>query len=160
MGSSTGDVCGEGGCGVVRATVWFRAAAVLMLLFAVGHTYGFLAFRPDTAEGRAVWEAMNSVRFSAGSLTFSYGGFYTGFGLSISAFDLFSAWLAWTLGSMARAGERRASTIGWAMFALQCVGFVLSLRYFSIVPAVLSAVAALCFLLGSTLKQRSPAVLA
>jgi hypothetical protein len=149
MGRSTGDVCGEGGCGVVRATVWFRAAAVLMLLFAVGHTYGFLAFRPDTAEGRAVWEAMNSVRFSAGSSTFSYGGFYTGFGLSISAFDLFSAWLAWTLGSMARAGEMRARAIGLAMFVLECAGFGLSLRYFSVGPAVLSAVAAGCFLVGS-----------
>ncbi|NYF53783.1 hypothetical protein HDF12_004182 [Edaphobacter lichenicola] len=149
MGSPAGDVCGEGGRGVVRAAVWFRAAAVLMLLFAVGHTYGFLAFRPESAEGRAVWEAMNSVRFSAGRATFSYGGFYTGFGLSISAFDVFSAWLAWTLGSMARAGERRARPIGWAMFALQCVGFVLSLRYFSVVPAVLSAVGALFFLLGA-----------
>ncbi|WP_433968121.1 LIC_13387 family protein [Tunturiibacter gelidiferens] len=133
----------------MRAVVWFRAAAVLMLLFAVGHTYGFLAFRPDTAEGRAVWEAMNSVRLSAGRETFSYGGFYTGFGLSISAFDVFSAWLAWTLGSMAGAGEMRARPIGWAMFVLQCVGFVLSLRYFSIVPAVLSAVAALLFLVAA-----------
>jgi hypothetical protein len=154
MGRSAGDVCGEGGPGVVRAAVWFRAAAVLMLLFAVGHTYGFLAFRPDTAEGRAVWEAMNSVRFAAGRATFSYGGFYTGFGLSISAFDLFSAWLAWTLGSMARAGERRARPIGWAMFVLQCVGFALSLRYFSVGPAVLSALAALFFLLGTIFVGR------
>ena len=138
----------------MRAAVWFRAAAVLMLLFAVGHTYGFLAFRPDTAEGRAVWEAMNSVRFAAGRATFSYGGFYTGFGLSISAFDLFSAWLAWTLGSMARAGERRARPIGWAMFVLQCVGFALSLRYFSVGPAVLSALAALFFLLGTIFVGR------
>jgi hypothetical protein len=139
----------------VRAAVWFRAAAVLMLLFAVGHTYGFLAFRPNTAEGRAVWDAMNSVRFSAGHATFSYGGFYTGFGLSISAFDVFSAWLAWTLGSMARAGEMRARPIGWAMFALQCVGLVLSLRYFSVPPAVLSALGAMCFMMGAVSMQRS-----
>jgi hypothetical protein len=132
----------------MRAAAWFRAAALVMLLFAVGHTYGFLVFRPETAEGRAVWEAMNRVRFSVGNTTFSYGGFYIGFGLFISSFYLFGAWLAWTLGSMARRGERSARTIAWGMFVLQCVGFVLSLRYFSIGPAVLSAVAALCFLMG------------
>jgi hypothetical protein len=154
MGRFAGDVCGEGGRSVVRAVMWFRVAAVLMLLFAVGHTYGFWTFRPHAAEGRAVWEAMNGVHFSEAGSTFSYGGFYKGFGLSVSAFDVFSAWLAWTLGSMARAGEVRARSIGWAMFVVQCLGFVLSLLYFSVVPVVLSAVAALFFLMGATFVGR------
>ncbi|NYF88089.1 LIC_13387 family protein [Tunturibacter empetritectus] len=139
----------------MRAAAWFRAAAVVLLLFAVGHTYGFLAFRPDTAEGRAVWEAMNSVRFSAGSSTFSYGGFYKGFGLFISSLYLFGAWLAWTLGSMVRAGEMAARRIAWGMFVLQCFGTVLSLQFFSVGPAVLSALAALCFMMGAVSMQRS-----
>jgi hypothetical protein len=129
---------------------------VVMLLFAVGHTYGFLAFRPGTAEGRAVWEAMNGVRFPAGNATFSYGEFYLGFGLFISGFYLFGAWLAWTLGSMARAGEERARAIGWGMFVLECAGFGLSLRYFSVGPAVLSAVAAVCFLVGAFTTRPAP----
>ena len=139
----------------MRAAAWFRAAAVVMLLFAVGHTYGFLAFRPDTAEGRAVWGAMNSVRFSVGSTTFSYGGFYTGFGLFISAFELFCIWLAWTLGSMARSGEMAARRIAWGMFVLQCFGTVLSLRYFSLGPVVLSVLAAVCFLMGALSVRRT-----
>ncbi|WP_434557129.1 LIC_13387 family protein [Tunturiibacter empetritectus] len=119
----------------MRAAAWFRAAAVVLLLFAVGHTYGFLAFRPDTAEGRAVWEAMNSVRFSAGSSTFSYGGFYKGFGLFISSLYLFGAWLAWTLGSMVRAGEMAARRIAWGCLCcsalelcFRCSSFRLGLR--------------------------------
>jgi hypothetical protein len=133
----------------MRAAAWFRAAAVVMLLFAVGHTYGFLAFRPDTAEGRVVWDAMNSVRFSAGRSTFSYGEFYLGFGLFISGFYVFGAWLAWRLAGMVGRGSMDARAIGWGMFVLECVGFGLSLRYFSVGPAVLSAVAAGCFLVGS-----------
>jgi hypothetical protein len=128
----------------MRAVLWFRVVAIILLLFAVGHTYGFLAFRPPTAEGRAVWDAMNNVHFSVGRSTFSYGGFYKGFGLSISAFQLFSAWLAWTLGSMARRGIPGVRAIAWGLFFLQVVGLVLSVRYFAIVPAVLSAIAALC----------------
>ncbi|WP_183811949.1 LIC_13387 family protein [Tunturibacter empetritectus] len=135
--------------------MWFRAAAVLMLLFAVGHTYGFLAFRPNTAEGLAVWNAMNSVHFSEAGSTFSYGGFYKGFGLSISATQVFIAWLTWMLASMAKRGSNDARTIAWGLFVVQCVGFVLSLLYFAVPPAVLSALGALCFMMGAVSMQRS-----
>ena len=138
----------------MRAAAWFRAAAVVMLLFAVGHTYGFLVFRPETADARAVWDAMNKVRFSVGSTTFSYGGFYIGFGLFITAFQLFCVWLAWVLASMARHGEMAARRSAWGMFLLQCVGTALSLRYFSLGPVVLSAIAALCFLMGAISLRR------
>jgi hypothetical protein len=67
------------------------------------HTFGFLAFKPPTAEGTAVLDAMNSVHFSVGGQRISsYGGFYRGFGLSLSAAQLFSAFLAWQLGSLAK----------------------------------------------------------
>jgi hypothetical protein len=134
--------------------------AVFLLLFAAGHTFGFLAFRPSTTEGRAVWLAMNSVRFAEGHSTFSYGGFYTGFGLTITAFQLFAAWLAWLLGSMARQSAARQSAaavrpIAWGMFALQIVGIGLSLKYFSAGPAVLSALAAVCLAIAATANRRS-----
>lgn len=138
----------------MRAIVWFRVAAVLMLLFAVGHTFGFLAFRPPTAEGLAVWEAMQRVQFSVRHSTFSYGGFYVGFGLFISAFGLFGAWLAWVLGSMARRGVMEARTIAWGMFGLQCVSLGLALKYFSVGPAMLSGLTAVCFLVGAVRVQQ------
>ena len=138
----------------MRAAVWFRVTAGLMLLFAAGHTFGFLTFEPATAEGRAVWAAMNSTHFSVGSSTFSYGGFYLGFGLTISAVQLFEAWLAWHLGSMARRGLRDARVIAWGMFVLQVIGFGLSWRYFSIEPAVLSLVTAVTLAMGAVSMRR------
>jgi hypothetical protein len=134
---------------------WFRAAAVVMLLFAVGHTYGFWTFRPHAAEGRAVWDAMNSVHFSEAGRTFSYGEFYKGFGLSISATQFFIAWLTWMLASMAKRGNNDARTIAWGLFVVQCVGFVLSLLYFAVPPAALSALGAMCFMMGAVSMQRS-----
>ena len=139
----------------MKPVVWFRITAVVILLFAVGHTFGFLAFRPSTTEGRAVWLAMNSVRFAEGHSTFSYGGFYTGFGLSITAFQLFAAWLAWLLGSMARQSAAAVCSIAWGMFALQIVGIGLSLEYFSAGPAVLSAMAAACLAMAAISNRRS-----
>ena len=81
----------------MRPIVWFRVTAVLFLLFAAGHTFGFLTFRPPSVEGQNVWTAMNNVRFTLGSSTYSYGNFYLGFGLIITAFQLFVAWLSWVL---------------------------------------------------------------
>jgi hypothetical protein len=91
----------------MRAALWFRATAIALLLMAAGHTYGFLGFRPPTAEGLAVWTSMNQVRFAVGHSTYSYGGFYVGFGLFISAFYLFTAWLAWVVGRWRNGRQRR-----------------------------------------------------
>jgi hypothetical protein len=135
--------------------MWFRITAILILLFAVGHTFGFLAFRPSTTDGRAVWLAMNSVSFAEGHSTFSYGEFYLGFGLFITAFQLFAAWLAWLVGSMARQGAAGVRAIAWGMFALQIVGIGLSLRYFSAGPGVLSAMTAACLAMAAIFNRRS-----
>jgi hypothetical protein len=142
----------------VKPVLWFRISAVLLALFAVGHTFGFLTFRPHSDEGRAVLAAMNNVQFSEGSSTFSYGNFYLGFGLTISAFQFFEAWLVWMLGSAARRGETIARTIVWGIFALQIIGLGLSLRYFSVGPAALSGIAAFCLAMAG-LSVRSPASL-
>jgi len=133
----------------VKAATWFRIAFVLMLLFATGHTIGFLSFRAPTTEGQAVWAAMQSVHFTVAHQTFSYGGFYVGFGLCLTAAMLFQAWLTWLLGQMAERGVDEARSIAWAMCVLQIVSIGLSLRYFSAPPAVLSVLEACCYGFGA-----------
>ncbi|HEY4381013.1 MAG TPA: hypothetical protein VGN01_11760 [Acidobacteriaceae bacterium] len=142
----------------MRPGTWFRIAFWVMLLFAAGHTYGFLSFRPATAEGQAVWTAMNGVHFSADGQTFSYGGFYVGLGLSCTAAMLFQAWLTWRLARMADRGMEEARAIGWAMCALQVVSIALSLRYFAAPPAVLSVLAAGCYAMGAIRMKPSTQV--
>jgi hypothetical protein len=144
----------------VKARLWFRISAVILLLFAIGHTVGFLSFRPPTAGAQAVWAAMNNQRFSAAGSTFSYGEFYRGFGLSITASQLFYAWLAWLLATMAQRDPVSARLIAWAMVGLQLVGLVLSLTYFSVGPALLSVVSALCLTMGALSIRRAAPVAA
>jgi hypothetical protein len=139
----------------MKATRWFRISAVVLLLFAIGHTVGFLSFRPPTADGQGVFAAMNNVRFSAGGSTVSYGDFYRGFGLSITASQLFFAWLAWLLASMAQRDPESARRIAWGMVGLQVVGLALSLRYFSTGPALLSVVSAACLSMGALSVRRT-----
>jgi len=128
----------------MKATLLYRIASVLLILFAAGHTIGFLKFKPPTPEAAAVWDAMNNVHFQVGRASFSYGGFYIGFGLLATAYLLFSAFLAWHLGGLAATNRQAIGALGWAFFMLQLASLALSWSYFFLPPVVLSALVAAC----------------
>ena len=142
----------------MKATLWFRTASGLLLLFAAGHTFGFLRFKGTTAESMAVRASMDAVHFPAkagGAATYSFGGFFVGFGLFVSLFLILSAWLAWRLGSMATHDNRKTdiAPLGWALTIFMLVSAVLSMYYFSAPPVALSMAIAICLALG-TMRTR------
>ena len=139
-----------------KAAILFRIAAVLFVLFAAGHTFGFLSFRAPTQEAQAVFESMNSVHFEADGKIFSYGGWYRGFGLSATASMLFEAFLAWYLGGMAKRGAPEVKALGWAFFLWQLPGVALAWIYYGVPPMVLSVlVAALIAVATSRAKGKA-----
>jgi hypothetical protein len=91
-----------------------------------------------------VRDAMKSVHFPIDGKEYSYDSFYTGFGLQVTAYLLFSALLAWHLGSLAATSPHAIGFIGWAFFVLQVVGLVLSVVYFFPITWIFSGVVALC----------------
>jgi hypothetical protein len=125
------------------AKALYRVAAVLFLLFTAGHTAGFLTFRPAEADAIAVLDGMNRVRFDIGGTSATWMGFYTGFGLFASIYLLFSALLAWRLGSARDVEANMVRTVGWMLFAVQLVNVGLCLRYFGPVQAAFAAACAL-----------------
>jgi hypothetical protein len=131
---------------MMKATLLYRIASVLFILFAAGHTFGFLMFKPPSPEGLAVRDAMNSVHFQVylqvnGS---SYGEFYTGFGLYATVYLLFSAFLAWHLGDLARSNPLAIGALAWVFVAVQAASLVLSWRYFLLPAVILSALVTAC----------------
>lgn len=128
----------------MKPTLLYRIASVLFILFAAGHTVGFLRFIPPSAEGVAVLDAMRNVHFTLGGGTYSYAGFYDGFGLSLSVYLLFSAFLAWHLGSLAARDPAAIGALGWVFCAMQAVQLAICLIYFFAPPAVFSALLVLC----------------
>jgi hypothetical protein len=140
----------------VTASRLYRIAAIVFVLFAAGHTFGFLSFKPPTSEGLAVRDAMYNVRFTVQGSSFSYGNFYRGFGLAISANTLLMALFSWQLGSLARSAPGAARILGWGLCATQLFGVVLSWMYYSIVPTVLSA--ALALLLATAASKTRGAI--
>jgi len=127
----------------MTATLLYRISAFVLVLFAAGHTLGFMTFKAPTPEGVAVQQSMDNVRFSMGGKSLSYGDFYRGFGLFCTAYLLFNAFLAWHLGTMARNTPQAIGALGWIFFALQVIGIALSWRYFVLPPTIFSAVLAI-----------------
>ena len=112
------------------AKVLYRIAAVLFLLFAAGHTAGFLTFHPQATDAIAVQEAMQRVQFAAGGTIVTWNNFYTGFGLFVSVYLLFSAFLVWRLSEAKATEADMAQTLAWMLFAVQLANIALCLRYF------------------------------
>jgi len=127
----------------MTATLLYRISAFVLVLFAAGHTVGFLTFKAPTVEGVAVQQAMDNVRFSINGKTLTYGDFYLGFGLYCTAYLLFTAFLAWHLGSMAKSTPQAIGALGWVFFLLQVVGLGLSWKYFILPPTIFSALLAI-----------------
>jgi hypothetical protein len=119
--------------------VWlYRIAAVLLVVFAALHTYGFLNFVPPTPEGRAVMESMNGVHFALEGKSFSYGEFYKAFGLFVTVYLLFSAVVAWHL------SRATALVLAWGLFLVQVASLALACIYFSTPQISFSGILTLC----------------
>ena len=102
--------------------------------------------RPEPVDALAVYTAMNSVTFDFNGAMRSYGMFYTGFGLQVTAYLLFGAVLSWQLGTLAAAQAQAIQVLAWAFVAVQAAVLVLSALYFFVVPTAMSAVILVCVL--------------
>ena len=113
----------------MKSTWLYRIASILFVLFAIGHTVGFLKFIPPTPEGQAVMAAMNNVQLQPGA-AYTYGGFYRGFGLFATVYFVFAAFVAWHLGELARKYPAAVGSLPWIFFCLELVGFALTWKRF------------------------------
>lgn len=129
----------------MTATLLYRIAAVVFVLFAAGHTVGFLKFRPANAEGVAVYDAMNSVHLQVGSGKLTYGGLLSRLWLvlhAVSALCRLSGVVSGRPGTKQPTGDFGA--LGWVFFVLQLASIIVSWIYFLPPPVILSTLAAVC----------------
>jgi len=115
----------------MSATLLYRVAAALFFLFGVGHLYGSLTFLPSSAEGRAVFKAMQEVYFTEHGASLSYWGFFRGFSISLGIQLFFSAYLAWHLGYVAKNAPEAMGLIGWVFCAVQLIGLTFNYKLFA-----------------------------
>ena len=124
-------------------SLFYRIAAVLLLLFAISHSIGFHQADPSWGADALV-RSMQSFRFDALGSSRTYWDFFLASGFTVGALYLFTAILAWQLSSLPAETLASMRMTAWA-FAL-CFAAVafLSWRYLFIVPVVFYAAITIC----------------
>jgi hypothetical protein len=121
----------------MKASMFYRSAAVLLLLFAVGHTLGFRQSDPTWGVD-ALLGSMRSIHFDVQGFNRTYWDLFVAAGLSVGVFYLFAAILAWQLGGLPVATLAHMRGTAWA-FALSFAAItVVSWRYLFVLPVVFS----------------------
>jgi hypothetical protein len=136
-------------------TFWLRAASIVAMLFAAGHTLG-APWTPATGGAAAgVVDAMKAVHFTAMGSDATYWRFYYGFGLSITGYLLALALITWQIAALARSEARRLRAIILTLASLYAAIGVLSWMYFFAAPLVLAVIVFVCLLVAFGCARRS-----
>jgi hypothetical protein len=138
----------------MKASVLYRIASVLLVLFAIPHTLGFRQNVPEWGVGTVIG-SMRSVHFDAQGFDRTYWDFFSAFGLFFSVFLLFAAILAWQLGGL-QVGTLTpfARHTAWALALSFVAVAALSWRYSFTTPIVFSILIAVCLVAGAWLSSR------
>jgi len=126
----------------MKASMFYRIAAVLLLLFAVGHTLGFRQSDPKWGVD-ALLGSMRSIHFDVQGFNRTYWDLFVAAGFSVGVFYLFAAILAWQLGGLPAATLALMRGTAWAFALCFAAITVLSWKYFFIIPIVFSIVTTL-----------------
>jgi len=137
----------------MKASMFYRIAAVLLLLFAVGHILGFRQSDPKWGID-ALLGSMRSIHFDVQGFNRTYWDLFVAAGFSVGVFYLFAAILAWQLGGLPAATLSLMRGTAWA-FALCFAAITLvSWRYLFIIPITFSIVITLCLTAAAWLSAR------
>ena len=137
----------------MKASILYRIAAVLLLLFAVGHTLGFSQTDPKWGVDALVG-SMRLIHFDVQGFNRTYWDFFVAAGFTVGVLYLFAAILAWQLGGLPAATLALMRATAWAFALCFAVITVLSWRYLFIIPIAFSFVITLCLTAAAWLSAR------
>jgi hypothetical protein len=137
----------------MKASLFYRIAAVLLLLFAIGHT---LAFREsDPAWGvDAILRSMRSIHFDVQGFSRTYWDLFIAAGFSVGVFYLFAAVLTWQLGNLPAETLALMRVTVWALVLCFAGVTLVSWKYLFAVPIVFSVVITICLTAAAWLSAK------
>src|SRR5262252_9438742 len=137
----------------MKASIFYRTAAGLLLLFAVGHTLGFRQSDPQWGVD-ALLGSMRSIHFDVQGFNRTYWDLFVAAGFSVGVFYLFAAILAWQLGGLTADTLARVRGTAWAFALCFAAISVVSWRYLFVLPIVFSVVITLCLTAAAWLSAK------
>ena len=140
----------------ISTSMMLRAASIITLLFAAGHTLGGLQSWSPAGETEVLRE-MRSFRFDADGVNRTYWDFYIGFGLMISVFMLGQSVVLWQLAGIFNRDAASVRPI-LSVFLLSTVAIAaLAWRFFFTVPLVMALASAFSLGLALAVAPRQSA---
>jgi hypothetical protein len=140
----------------MRASIFYRLAAVVLLLFALGHTIGFRQKVPEWNAGSVI-AAMQATHFNAQGFDRTYWDFFSAFGFLFTVFLLFAAVLAWQLAGLPPESLVRMRSTAWALAIAFIAITLLSWRYVFTTPLIFSIVVTVCLIAAAFLSSKQTA---
>jgi hypothetical protein len=137
----------------MKASLFYRIAAVLLLLFAAGHTLGFRQSDPTWGVD-ALLNSMRTIHFDLGGFHRSYWDLFVGAGLCVGVLYLFAAILAWQLGGLPAATMSLMRGTAWAFALCFAAITVVSCVYLFVIPIAFSSLITLCLFAAAWLSTR------
>ena len=138
----------------MKASLFYRIAAVLLLLFAAGHTLGFRQSDPTWGVDTLL-DSMRSIHFNADGFSRTYWDFFVAAGFSLGLFYLFAAVLAWQLGGLPAQALAAMRVTVWA-FALTFAAItIVSWQFLFILPISLSFLISVCLTAAAWLSRKA-----
>jgi hypothetical protein len=137
----------------MRASILYRIAAVLLLLFAAGHTFGFRQSDPTWGVD-ALLSSMRSIHFDVQGFNRSYWDLFQAAGFSVGVFYLFAAILAWQLGGLPAASLALMRGTLWAFALCFAAITVVSWKFLFILPIAFSIVITICLAAAAWLSAK------
>ena len=137
----------------MKASLFYRIAAVLLLLFAVGHKLGFR--QSDPAWGiDPLLASMRSIHFDVQGFSRTYWDLFLAAGFSVGALYLFAAVLAWQLGGLPAGPLALMRGTAWTFALCFAAITVVSWKYLFILPIAFSIVITLCLTAAAWLSAK------
>jgi hypothetical protein len=127
----------------MKPSLLYRISAILLLLFAAGHTAGFLQVDPQWHADSLV-QSMKATHFNVNGSDCTYWDFFVGFGLFVTVLMLFAAAVAWQLGGLPAETLATLRLTAWGFVVCFAAVAYLSWRYFFNIPIIFSVVVLLC----------------
>ena len=138
----------------MKASIFYRIAAVLLLLFAAGHTLGFRQSDPQWGVD-ALLSSMRSIHFDVQGFNRTYWDLFVAAGFSVGVLYLFAAILAWQLGGLPTQSAPLMRATAWALSLCFVVLTVLTWMYFFTIPIVFATAIAICLVTATWRSTRA-----
>ncbi|AKF11801.1 LIC_13387 family protein [Sandaracinus amylolyticus] len=139
----------------LTTTLFLRLAAVLTVLYALGHTSGYPWTPALGPEHAPVIEQMQTLRFEAEGAIRTYWDFYVGFGVIISGLMIALGVVLWQLGTLAREDALRVRPIAATIAISFAVNAVLSQLYFFALPTMFAVAIVVSTVAAIALARRA-----